>query len=195
MIRRLPNKNINTPEYIDDVYSNLQWDSVEYGQSHLKQEVDLLFQPYKQHLDVGCCDGLWAKLMLEKFPDTKGFGIDHSQVAIDRAKNICPKGDFRVGSVYNLPWEKAEFDLVHSAETIEHLEEPHMALAEMWRVLKPGGELIITAPNWNAQEYEEHLWKWDTAGVLSLINEMKKPIVVMEKFFNGNMLYLRIEKL
>ncbi|TMC46506.1 MAG: methyltransferase domain-containing protein, partial [Chloroflexi bacterium] len=40
------------------------------------------------------------------------------------------------------------FDTVISCETIEHLPDPRAAIAEFWRVLKPGGRLLLTAPNY-----------------------------------------------
>lgn len=46
-----------------------------------------------------------------------------------------------------LPFEDASFDVLYSIEVIEHLRHPYGFLEEVWRVLRPGGLAVITAPN------------------------------------------------
>ena len=46
-----------------------------------------------------------------------------------------------------LPYKNAEFDIIISIETIEHLENPHHFLAEINRILKPKGTFLLTTPN------------------------------------------------
>lgn len=48
---------------------------------------------------------------------------------------------------YPLPFQDDEFETVLSFETIEHLPEPKNFLRELYRVLKPGGHLVLTMPN------------------------------------------------
>lgn len=48
---------------------------------------------------------------------------------------------------YNLPFEDGEFDAVLNFETLEHFPEPALMLAELARVTKPGGTLVVTTPN------------------------------------------------
>lgn len=57
-----------------------------------------------------------------------------------RAYGIAPT--LRQGDVRSLPYEDGTFDLVMSAHVLEHLADPHVALDEMLRVLKPGGLLV-----------------------------------------------------
>lgn len=61
--------------------------------------------------------------------------------------NIDPatSPDF-LASADSLPTEDSKFDCVLLAETLEHLEFPEKALAEAWRVLKPGSYLYLTVP-------------------------------------------------
>lgn len=59
--------------------------------------------------------------------------------------DAATKPDFQA-SADALPLRDAEVDLVLLAETLEHLEFPEKALAEAWRVLKPGGRLVLTVP-------------------------------------------------
>ena len=54
------------------------------------------------------------------------------------------------GSIYELPFANVSFDLVTCNVVMEHLGEPQKALAEVARVLTPGGALVINTPNlWN----------------------------------------------
>lgn len=46
-----------------------------------------------------------------------------------------------------LPYKNNQFDLIISSETIEHLQNPHLFLSEIHRILKPKGTLILTTPN------------------------------------------------
>jgi len=52
----------------------------------------------------------------------------------------------RVASVYQLPFSDNEFQIVLCMSVLEHLEEPYRAVAEMHRVLKPGGRIIVSVP-------------------------------------------------
>lgn len=51
------------------------------------------------------------------------------------------------GSVCDLPFPSDTFDLVITSEVIEHTLDPARAVREMARVLRPGGQLVITVPN------------------------------------------------
>ena len=55
---------------------------------------------------------------------------------------------FMVASCYDLPFEDASFDCVFSHALLEHLAEPHRALTEFHRVLKPGGRIGVCSPDW-----------------------------------------------
>ncbi len=52
------------------------------------------------------------------------------------------------GTAYALPFEDASFDRIIAAEILEHLPEDEVAMAELYRVLKPGGLLAVTVPRW-----------------------------------------------
>ena len=111
------------------------------------------FIPYiKQYsqanvLDVGCAYGL----MLKRFPsDFHKYGIDVSQHAIARAKQILPHSKFAEVNVENsIPFKNNFFDIVTCNDVIEHLERPDAALIQIYKVLKPGGILYLTTPNFN----------------------------------------------
>ncbi len=51
-----------------------------------------------------------------------------------------------VASAYEMPFKDGEFDIVVCVAVLEHFDDPHRAIAEIYRVLKPGGRIIISVP-------------------------------------------------
>lgn len=96
-------------------------------------------------LDIGCGEGITLQKLVGKFPNKDIKGID---IMIENVK-ICEKHGLPVnyGSVYNLKIDNNSIDCVVFLEVIEHLNNYQKALSEIYRVLKPGGSLIIIFPN------------------------------------------------
>lgn len=97
-------------------------------------------------LDVGCGDGVIASLVPSHH---LFFGID---LALSRVKGcqlaLGTSGrEFAVADAQHLPCPEEYFDLVIFSEVIEHLPNPSGALAEVWRVLKHGGRMVISTPS------------------------------------------------
>jgi len=76
----------------------------------------------------------------------KGFEAIGADVDTD-AEARLGKAFAKVDLNATLPWPAQSFDAVFSTEGIEHLESHYSFLNEMWRILKPGGILVITTPN------------------------------------------------
>jgi len=98
-------------------------------------------------LDVGCGNG---SVTLEFFRrGYKVVGIDLAEEGIRIARESCPEGRFEVlpadqEVLHNLGEES--FDLVYSAEVIEHLYDPRSFLAGCFAATKPGGHFLCTTP-------------------------------------------------
>jgi SAM-dependent methyltransferase len=79
------------------------------------------------------------------------YGIDISEPTVTQARAVFDRESAAlrsaVGDVRDLPFGDASFDAVYSMGTIEHFDETERAVAEMVRVLKPGGRAIIGVPN------------------------------------------------
>jgi SAM-dependent methyltransferase len=82
------------------------------------------------------------------------FGIDISRptviqaaAAFDRTAAARPALHAAVADVRDLPFADASFDAIYSMGTIEHFDETERAVAEIARVLKPGGRAIVGVPN------------------------------------------------
>jgi len=81
-------------------------------------------------LDIGCGRGLHR----DAFPNLVGM-------------DIAPWPEVDVtGDAHDLPFDDQEFEQVLCSEVMEHLHTPQVAVAEMARVMKPGGLLILTMP-------------------------------------------------
>lgn len=86
-------------------------------------------------------------------------GLDSS---IDAAAYVRANGiPAVIGDLTRLPFRSARFDAITSGETLEHLDDDAAAVAEMNRVVRPGGRCILTVPAlpmlWNASDdYYEH---------------------------------------
>lgn len=90
----------------------------------------------KKALDLGCRAGYWSERLAGK-----GYEVTSVDLVPHYAKAI------RVNADLPLPFADNEFDLVWCAEVIEHLKDPAFTAAEVRRILKPGGQFIVTTPN------------------------------------------------
>jgi SAM-dependent methyltransferase len=106
----------------------------------------------KTVLEIGCGRGGVSRYLSSLEPAPKVvYGCDFSEKGIEIARN-------RYGETDNLKWMKQDimnqtfpdafFDTVFSLETIEHVPDSRKALSEMFRVLKKGGRLYLTCPNY-----------------------------------------------
>ena len=117
-------------------------------------------------LDAGMgTGGLSAALSRVKAGPVAFHGIDISPGMLDEAdRHLRDRGihaDLRLGDVQDLPFEDGSFDLVMAAHVLEHLVDPHRAIDEMVRVLKPGGILLACLTRRSSLGMYIHL-KWRT---------------------------------
>jgi ubiquinone/menaquinone biosynthesis C-methylase UbiE len=85
-------------------------------------------------------------------------GVDSEASAVRLAKEKLgefPNCELMHTACYDLPFDDKAFDVVTSADVIEHLKEPMHHLREICRVLKPEGALVLTTPKWRPDR------KWD----------------------------------
>jgi ubiquinone/menaquinone biosynthesis C-methylase UbiE len=94
-------------------------------------------------LDVGCGTGHHlARLRARGF---EVAGVDGSPEMLEHARALNPETDIRQSDVEHLPFPDASFDVVLSVEVLRYLPSPARSIAEMARVLKPGGLCLATA--------------------------------------------------
>ncbi len=100
-------------------------------------------------LEIGCGRGGFSKYLLECGANLVAADFSDSAVAItNRLLSNKPNFEAVVADIQNLPFSDKTFDVVISLETLEHVPDPDQGLAELLRVTKPGGQLIISTPNY-----------------------------------------------
>ena len=97
----------------------------------------------KKLLVVGCGYGTEAAILAEKL-GAEVIGIDTQDNFDPAAKRVA---DLRIGNALALDFPDESFDFVYSYHTLEHIEQPAVAIREMARVLKPDGGYWIGTPN------------------------------------------------
>jgi ubiquinone/menaquinone biosynthesis C-methylase UbiE len=92
-------------------------------------------------LDAGCGTGAFTQLLLDKCAPRQVAALDPSadQIAYARTTQAAKTVNFQVGDAQSLPFADGEFDAASMALVITFIPEPAKALAEMKRVVKPGG--------------------------------------------------------
>ncbi|MHB8416810.1 MAG: class I SAM-dependent methyltransferase [Myxococcales bacterium] len=107
-----------------------------------------LIQPQgrEETLDVACGPGLLARALAPRVG--RFTGLDLTQAMIAKAREIAAReglgnARFEVGDATALPFADASFDLAVTRLALHHIPEPSRALAEMARVLRPGGRLAV----------------------------------------------------
>jgi SAM-dependent methyltransferase len=103
----------------------------------------------KTLLDLGCGDGAITREYL-KHGSERVIGIDVDAREIGRARaNACAPGlDFQVCSGGTFPLESSSIDAIVSHDVFEHISDPSSTLAECYRVLKPGGWMLVGTWGW-----------------------------------------------
>jgi ubiquinone/menaquinone biosynthesis C-methylase UbiE len=96
-------------------------------------------------LDVGCGDGGVAGLLRSRVGEVIAVDIERSRDWVEEEGL-----GFRVANGEELPFGDSSFDVVHSKDSLHHMDHPGRALAEYRRVLRPNGSgLIVEANRYN----------------------------------------------
>lgn len=111
-------------------------------------------QPGQRILDVGCGPGHQAFEIASAVGKTgRVDGVDVADDGIQIAQMRCSgigNASFQIGSAFDLPFEENTFDAAMSSQVFEYLDDVYGALAEISRVLKPGGRILIHDTDWGA---------------------------------------------
>jgi SAM-dependent methyltransferase len=115
-------------------------------------------RPGERVLDMGCGAGRHAFEMYRRGADVIALDMDADELAgvgelfaAMREQGEVPAGaeaDTKQGDALDLPFPDGEFDRVVASEVLEHIPEDVRAIAELVRVLRPGGTMAVTVPRW-----------------------------------------------
>src|ERR1700754_2933492 len=101
-------------------------------------------------LDIGCGTGVVARHIARR-EDVKGHitAIDISPYLVDRGRHLATEEgtasriDFRVGDAHSVGGEHGGFDLIIMHTLLSHVVDPSPVLDESWRLLRPGGRVVV----------------------------------------------------
>jgi SAM-dependent methyltransferase len=95
-------------------------------------------------LDVACGTGHGSELLAAR---CEVVGLDRDAATVATARARVPHGDFRVATIPPMPFDDGRFDAAISFETIEHIPDDHAFVAELRRVVRGGGFVLLSTPN------------------------------------------------
>jgi 2-polyprenyl-3-methyl-5-hydroxy-6-metoxy-1,4-benzoquinol methylase len=104
------------------------------------------FAPKDQRaLDVGCGNGLMLRYL--RFLGYEPWGVEISEWAAEYARTVVGEERVTTGTLHEVGYPDGHFRLVTLVHVLEHLDEPAPLLAEVRRVLEPGGLLYVEVPS------------------------------------------------
>lgn len=142
-------------------------------------------------LEIGCGRGDFAIWLAGKYEGSKVTGVDFSEAAIatahKRAESSHSNALFKVEDAEALSFADGDFDYVISCECMEHVPSPENMAREIHRVLKPGGQFILTTENY----FNAMLLLWLKTWTLGTPFDSGSGVQPHENFF----LFWRVKKI
>lgn len=119
--------------------------------------------PGRSLLDVGCGPGTITAEFAERLAPGRVVGVDAAPDALGAAAELASSAEFLLGDAYALPFDDKAFDIVHTHQTLQHVQDPVAMLREMARVAHDGGvvaarEVDYSATTWFPLLPELELW-------------------------------------
>lgn len=101
-------------------------------------------------LEIGCGQAKGLRWLRDRgcIKEENIYAIDQSINAVNFSKTKLPNAHIHCGDAYHLKFSDNFFNQILLMEVIEHLDYPNPALQEIYRVLKPGGKLFLSFPNY-----------------------------------------------
>lgn len=96
--------------------------------------------------DLGAGEGLISQLLANRAESV--VCVDNSPKMVEFGSELAEKNGFtnlsyKLGDIEDVPLKDESFDLALLSQALHHAQHPHVALAEAFRILKPGGQLIV----------------------------------------------------
>ena len=145
-----PNRTLRATDQIAYLDQAAASDAGQYKQ-RLHTGLDL--QPGHSVIDVGCGPGTdLAALATAVGRDGVVVGVDQDPEMVEQARrrtSTLPRIEVLVGDAHALPLDDASFDRARADRVLQHLANPAQALAELRRVVRPGGLVTLAEPDWD----------------------------------------------
>jgi ubiquinone/menaquinone biosynthesis C-methylase UbiE len=136
--------DIYTHGHHESVLRSHRWRTAENSAGYLLP----FLEPGMRLLDVGCGPGTITLDLAARLAPGRTVGVDRDAGVLAEAQSLLdsrpiPGVEFRTADAYALEFGDESFDVVHAHQLLQHLTDPVAALAEMRRVLRPGGVLAV----------------------------------------------------
>ena len=105
----------------------------------------------KSFLEIGCGTGFVISAISKRFPEARLSGSEYLEEGLVYARQRVPGAEFTQMDARHIPYE-SELDAIGAFDVLEHIEEDETVLQQIFKALKPGGIVFITAP--------QHRWLW-----------------------------------
>ncbi len=113
-------------------------------------------------LEAGCGEGSLIVELVKSF-NVQGHALDFSPQAIKRTEELAIENSVNVrceeANILATPYKDNTFDVIISNGVIEHFTNPKEPTQEMFRILKPGGKLLLMVPNTYSYGVIDRLWQ------------------------------------
>jgi 2-polyprenyl-6-hydroxyphenyl methylase/3-demethylubiquinone-9 3-methyltransferase len=113
----------------------------------LKREVLPLLALRGRWIDAGCGSGVFSRILADNGADVLGVDGSSAMIEAARAGRGDPAPRYEVRMIESLEREPGGWDGVLCLSVIEYLDDPVAGLAILTRLLRPGGALVLSAPN------------------------------------------------
>lgn len=123
-------------------------------------EVRRMMRPGRTLLNVGCGKGAFNRALSDRF--VRSIGVDINESDIKTAQRLVKDNNitFRKMDATKLQFSASSFDAVLCTEVLEHVPDPEAVVQNIHRVLKKGGQLVVTVPT------REFPWTFDPINLL-----------------------------
>ena len=102
----------------------------------------------KRVLDVGCGTGLFAYEAAKRGAYVVGVDYSPEGIAVAQKTHRYKNLEYRCEDIFKSGALREKYDVVVSLGTLEHMDNPFLALKRFKGMLKPGGSVVLTCPNW-----------------------------------------------
>lgn len=140
----------------------------------------------KSLIDLGCNDGAISVGYLDEgVSNVTGVDIDGS--AIKRAQKLHTKPGltFVISTLKKIPLEDECADVIISSDVFEHISHPVTILKELYRILKPGGQILIGTWGWY-HPFAPHLWSTMPVPWAHVLFSEKTILHVCRRVYHSN---------
>ena len=140
-------------------------------------------------LDLGCGTGNSQNLFKSKKVNIEWVGLDIEN-SPEVAARTTQSDDFYTYDGVTIPFKENYFDLIYSNQVLEHVRQPEKLLADVYRVLKPGGYFIGSTSQF--EPYHSYsFWNYSPYGLTVLLEEVKFEVIELRPSIDGLTLIIR----